>query len=104
MHYYKQTVFISPPDCLWGECELKPSCCRQSELILGNYCGTIVALQKKERKKNPHAKPSQTLWIVIAEENLQIEVTVVKLVLPWVTAAPGRFRSVKSHCMLVFLA
>lgn len=27
------------------------------------------------------------------------EVTVVKLVLLWVTAAPGRFRSVKSHCM-----
>ncbi|XP_047219018.1 RNA-binding protein, mRNA-processing factor 2a isoform X2 [Girardinichthys multiradiatus] len=28
-------------NCLWGELDLKQSCCRQSELILGNYCGTI---------------------------------------------------------------
>ncbi|XP_015233080.1 PREDICTED: RNA-binding protein with multiple splicing isoform X3 [Cyprinodon variegatus] len=28
-------------NCLWGELELKQSCCRQSELNLGNYCGTI---------------------------------------------------------------
>lgn len=95
MHYYKQTVFISPSNCLWGEPELRPVCCRQSELILGNYCGTILALQKK-----PHAKHFQTPWLIIAEENWCIEVTVVKLVLPWVTAAPGRFRSVISHCML----
>lgn len=73
MHYYKQTVFISPPDCLWGESELKPSCCRQSELILGNYRGTILALQKKKKKKKerkPSCRdPSQTQWVVIAEEN-----------------------------------
>lgn len=101
MHYYKQTVFISLPDCLWGESELKPSCCRQSELILGDYCGTILALQKKKQtKKITSCNPSQTPWIIIAEKNWHIEVTVVKLVLLWVTAAPGRFRSVKSHCML----
>lgn len=51
-------------------------------------------------KKKPHAKPFQTPWLIIAEGNWCIEATVVKLVLPWVTAAPGRFRSVISDCML----
>lgn len=41
-------------------------------------------------------KPIQTPWIIIAEENWRIEVTIVKLVLSWVTATPGRFRSIKS--------
>lgn len=53
------------------------------------------------KKKKPHAKPSQTPWIIIAEENWHIEITVIKLVLPWVNA-PGRLKSIESLHVSLF--
>lgn len=79
---------------LGGVWVMKPYCCRQSELILGNYCGTIIALKKKERKINTLFKLRGSYLL---QDNWGIGVT-VKLVLPWLSAAPGRFRRVV--CML----